>query len=263
MSLEIAIKALWDQRRGFVGWGVGLALATAIYTGFYAVTDPTTYSTMLDTFPQSILDAFGWTDFASPSGYLGATVYGLVIPILVAIFAIAFGTRMIAGDEESGTLELIVTHPVSRVSIVLQRAVAVVAACFGAAAVVFLVVAVLSSPVGLTIPLSYILAASYQLGLFGSVFGLLALAIGGFVGRRGVVIGSCAAIAVLSYFGNTLVPQVEGLAWFENLSIFHFYDGPQALREGLAAGGSLLLILLGVALTAAAAIGFSRRDVGV
>lgn len=262
MSLEIATKALWDQRRGFLGWGIGLALATAIYTGFYAVTDPTTYTDMLDTFPQSILDAFGWTDFASPSGYLGATVYGLVIPILVAIFAIALGTRMVAGDEELGTLELIVTYPVSRVSIVLQRAVAVVAACFGAAAVVFVIVALLSSPVGLTVPISYVLAASYQLGLFGSVFGLLAMAVGGFVGRRGVVIGTCSAVAVLSYFGNTLVPQVEGLAWFENLSLFHFYNGQQALKEGLTVGGSMLLILLGLMFTAAAAFGLSRRDVG-
>lgn len=262
MRLEIATKALWDQRRGLLGWGIGLAIATAIYTSFYAVTDPTTYADMLDTFPQSILDAFGWTDFASPSGYLGATVYGLVIPILVAIFAIALGTRMVAGDEESGTLELIVTYPVSRVSIILGRAVAVVAACFGAAVIVFTIAALLSSPVGLTIPTGYIVAASYQLGLFGSAFGLLAMAVGGFVGRRGVVLGTCSAIAVLSYFGNTLVPQVKGLAWLENLSLFHYYGGRIALKEGLAVGGSMVLIVLGLGFTAAAAFGFNRRDIG-
>src|SRR3954452_23349391 len=72
-------------------------------------------------YPQDVLAAFNYTDLASPAGYLGGAVYGLLVPLLVAVFMIAWGARAVAGDENAGTLELVLAHPVSRVSLALQR----------------------------------------------------------------------------------------------------------------------------------------------
>jgi len=260
--LEITRKALWDQRKNLLGWTIGLAGATFIYTGVYGIFDPTEFDTIMDSLPETMVQAFGWENMASPSGYLGSTVYGLVVPVLTVIFAIAFGTRLLAADEEAGTLELIVTYPVSRISLVLQRALTVAVAGLGVATVVFAVAALLAGPVELEVPLDNLLAASFQLGLLALVFGTLVMAIGGFVGRRGVVMGAAAAVAVVSYFGATIVPQIAGLEWFQNLSVFHFYDGAGVLEDGFVATDALILIGLSVILVALAAVGFNRRDIG-
>ncbi|MFZ0625742.1 MAG: ABC transporter permease subunit [Acidimicrobiia bacterium] len=262
MSPEILTKSLWDQRRAFLGWGIGLGAAAAVYTGFFAVVEPDTFAGMLDTFPPDLLQAFGWTDISSPSGYLGATVYGLVVPILTIVFAIAVGTRYLAGDEEAGTLELTITQPVSRTSVFLQRAAAMAVAGFGAAAVVLVVVLALRAPVGLEIQIGNIAASSLQLALLAVVFGSLALMVGAVRGRRGVVLGVSAAVAVFAYFADTVIPQVEGLAWLENLSFFNYYDGAAVLKDGLDPAKTLVLIASALILVGIGAIAFNRRDIG-
>jgi beta-exotoxin I transport system permease protein len=259
---EIATKSLWDQRRSFLGWGVGLGTAAAVYTGFFAVVEPDTFGGMLDSFPPDLLQAFGWTDISSPSGYLGATVYGLVVPILTIVFTIALGAKYLAGDEEAGTLELTVTHPVTRTSILLQRAVGIAIAGFGASIVVFLVVLALRSPVGLEVPVGNIAAATLQLGLLAVVFGTLALSVGAITGRRGLVLGVSAAVAVFAYFADTVIPQVKSLAWLENLSFFNYYDGAAALRDGMNPTKSLVLVVSALVLTGIGVVAFNRRDIG-
>ena len=126
-----------------------MAGAAGIYTSSYALIEPTSYEEVIDAFPTEILEAMGWDDIATPTGYLGSTVFGLVVPILAVIFAIAVGTRLLAGDEEAGTMELTLTHPVSRTSLVLQRAGAAVLAGLGAGVVVSLAVMGLAGKVRL------------------------------------------------------------------------------------------------------------------
>ncbi len=263
MSLDITTKSLWDGRRSFLGWAIGLAGAAGIYTSSYALIEPTAYEDVIEGFPPELLDAFGWDDIASPAGYLGSTVFGLVVPILTVIFAIAVGTRFLAGDEEAGTLELTLTHPISRASLVLQRAVSAVIVDLGAGAVVALAVLTLTGPVGLDVPASRIIAASLSLGLLGVSFSMLAIALGAWIGRRGVVLGTCSAVAVYSYFAATVLPTVDGFEWLDKSSLFFFYGGQEILESGLAIGNVAVLVAVSAVLLVIAVIGFQRRDVGV
>lgn len=262
MSFEVTRKTLWDARRSMIGWAAGLAGATMVYTASYAIIDPSEYADVISTMPPEIVEAFGWGAIATPSGYLGSTVYGLVVPILVTVFAIAFGTRVLAGDEESHRLELTATMPVSRASLLLQRIAATVVAGLGVASVVFAGVFVLKGAVGLEVPILNVAAASAQLGLLAVFFASLAVAVGAATGRRGVVLGSAAAVAVGAYFADTVIPTLEGLAWVENLSVFHYYDGAAALERGFDAGGIAVLVGLAAVLVGLAVFTFDRRDLG-
>ncbi|MGA7282157.1 MAG: hypothetical protein WBZ40_10300, partial [Acidimicrobiia bacterium] len=144
----------------------------------------------------------------------------------------------------------------------LQRAAAMAVAGFGAAAVVLVVVLALRAPVGLEIQMGNIVASSLQLALLAVVFGSLALMVGAVRGRRGVVLGVSAAVAVFAYFADTVIPQVEGLAWLENLSFFNYYDGAAVLKEGLDPAKTLVLIASALILVGIGAIAFNRRDTG-
>lgn len=262
MSFEITTKTLYDSRRTFLGWAIGLAGATAIYTSVYGIIDVTVYEELLDAFPPAFTEIFGLEDFTSPEGYLGSTVYGLIAPILLAIFAIAIGARYVAGDEEAGTLELTAALPVSRSSLLMQRALAVTVGALGGALVVYLTVWALSIPLRLDVPTGALAAANLQLGLLAVALGTLALAVGATTGRRGVAIGVSATVAVFSYFGNTVVKSVEGLEWIEPLSLWHYYDGPNVLLEGLDPGFSLVLVLVTLVLIGISLFVFDRRDIG-
>jgi beta-exotoxin I transport system permease protein len=94
-------------------------------------------------------------------------------------------------------------------------------------------------------------------------FGAFALALGGAIGRRGPVHAGTAAIAVLTYFANTLAPQAEALAWLQRLSPFHYYSGGEPLRRGLQLGDAAILCAITAVLVAIGAILFDRRDVAV
>jgi ABC-2 type transport system permease protein len=263
MNLDVLTKSLWDTRRSFLGWAIGLAGAAGVYTSSYALIEPTSYEAVIDAFPPEILDAMGWDDIATPTGYLGSTVFGLVVPILTVIFAIAVGARFLAGDEEAGTMELTLTHPVSRASLVLQRAGAALLSGLGAGVVVGLAVMGLAGPVGLDVPASRIIAASLSLGLLAVAFAMLAIALGAWIGRRGVVLGVCSTVAVFAYFASTVLTTVDGFEWLDKTSLFYYYGGQEILETGLSVANLVVLILVSIVLLVAAVIGFQRRDVGV
>lgn len=260
---EVLTKTLWDQRRFLLGWAAGLGAAALMYTASYAMFDVSTLDNLTEYMDVALIEAFGWEDFASPSGYLGSTVFGLVVPVLAMIFAIGAGARFIAGDEEDGILELTVTYPISRTSFVLQRAGALALECLLLATVVFIVVSVMLGPIGLEVSVGNVALACVQLFLLALVMGTFALAVGSVMGRRGMVIGIAAALAAFAFFADNIVQQVEGLEWIKNLSFFHFYGGPSVLSEGLVVGDTIILVASSIVFVAVAAFMFDRRDIGV
>ena len=262
MNVDVLTKSLWDARRSFLGWAIGLAGAAGIYTSSYALIEPMSYEEVIQSFPEELLEAMGWDEIATPTGYLGSTVFGLVVPILTVIFAIAVGTRFLAGDEEAGSMELTLTHPVSRTSLVLQRAGAALLAGLGAGVVVSVAVMGLAGPVGLDVPASRIIAASFSLGLLAVAFAMLAITLGAWVGRRGIVLGVCSAVAVFAYFASTVLTTVDGFEWVDKTSLFFYYGGQEILDNGLSIGNVVVLIVVSAVLLVAAVIGFQRRDVG-
>lgn len=262
MLHDVWTKTLWDQRRGLLGWALGLAGVSLVYGGFYPSVSQPAFAEAMEAFPPALMEAFGWSDVTSAAGYLGSTVFGLLGPVLTIVFATATGARAIAGDEEVSTLELVLTHPIGRVNLVLQRAFALLLAMVMAGAVVLLAMLAIRGPAELGLPVANLTAAAVHLALLGLVFGSLALAIGGVAGRRSLVLAATAALAVVAYLGNTVAVQVDALAWLRAVSPFHYYSGGEPLRNGLQIGDAAVLLATSIILVTIAAAAFNRRDVG-
>lgn len=261
MLRDIWTKTLWDQRRSLLGWAVGLVAVSLIYGGFYPFAATPEYAELIASLPAGLAEAMGWDDIASPHGYLGSTVFGILGPILVIIFAIGFGARAIAGEEENGNLELVIAHPVTRTRVVGQRALALGIALGLAGLVVFAAVVAIRSPIDLDLPVAHLAAAGLQLALLGAVFGTLALLVGAVTGRRGLVVGVSAVVAVVGYLANGLAPQVEAVAWMQKASPFYWFAGTATLRDGLHPLNALLLAGLAGLFLIGAVLAFNRRDV--
>jgi ABC-2 type transport system permease protein len=264
MLRNVFTKTLWDQRRGIVIWAIGIAAVGVAYAAFYPSMQSPEMAQVMEAYPQEFLDAMGFTDLTSPEGYLGGTVYGLLGPALVLIFATVLGARAIAGEEEAGRLDTLLAHPVQRWVVVVQRAAAMVVALVLAGVALLLAMVAISGPAAFaSIGVGNLVAATLQLVLVALLFGSLALAVGALTGRRGLAFGIVALVAIVTYFANTLGPSVDALAWSREVSPFRYYSGGEPLRNGLQVVDSLVLVAGSVVLVALAVIGFRRRDVAV
>lgn len=254
-------KTLWDARRSLLGWVLGVAGLSAMYGSFYRYyTDPR-MAESIKNFPAGLMKAFGVEDLTTPEGYLQSTVYAVVVPLLIVIFSVAAGARAIAGDQETGALELLLAHPVSRPRVVLERFAAITASVTLLGVANWVVLLAISKPASLNIPVDRLAAMAVHLILLGLVFGALALAAGAVVGRRAVVLAVAGTIGVLSYFANTLAPQIKAIAWARWLSPFHYFSAGQPLRHGIVVEHAGVLLAIVAVLVVLAVIGFRRRDV--
>jgi len=264
MLRSVFTKTLWDQRRGIAVWALAVAAVGVLYAAFWPTMNTPELVKFLEAYPKGIMEALGFTDISSPAGYLGATTYGLLGPVLIIIYAAMLGGRAIAGEEEAGRLEVLLAHPVERWQIVTQRAAAMVVALVVAGLALWLAMLVASGPADFTeIGANRLAAATAQLVLVGLVFGSLALLVGAATGRRGIALGVVGALAVLSYLANNLAPSVDAIAWSQNLSPFYYFGGGKPLVNGWQVTDGLILLAASVVFVGLAVVAFRRRDVAV
>lgn len=264
MLRSVFSKTLWDQRRGIAAWSVGLGAVGVMYAVFYPTMNTPGLAEFMRNFPQEIMQAMGFADFTSPAGYLGATTYGLIGPLLLIVFAAALGTRAIAGDEEAGRLDVLLAHPVERWRFLVERAAAMFVALAVAGLALFVVMVAIAGWAQFgSIGAVNLGAASVHMVLLGAFFGTLALAVGALTGRRSWAVGAVALVGVVTYFANTLGPSIEAIAWSSNFSPFHYYSGGQPLLNGLQVGDALVLAVAAGILIVLAALAFRRRDIAV
>ena len=76
--LTILRGVLTDGRRSLVLWAFALAAVCGIYVSFYPAVGDDQLQSMVDALPPDLSAALGYDQLGSASGYLGATVFGLL-----------------------------------------------------------------------------------------------------------------------------------------------------------------------------------------
>ncbi len=254
---------LREQRRSLVLWGVALAAVSAMYTAFYPSMANEDMEALIGGLPEALRVGMGWDAIATGAGYLQSTVYGLLAPALLLVFAISRGAGLLAGEEEAGTLELESTAPVGRRSAFLQRFATLAVGLLALCAVLAVVTLVLAPALAMGISTSNILAATLGLWLFVLAMGAVSFAVGAATGRKGTALGVGSGIAVASYMANAIGPMAEGAGWLQSISAFSWYAGGDPLTNGADAAGFAALAVLTFLALGSGLASFDRRDLGV
>ncbi|MBI4328592.1 MAG: ABC transporter permease subunit [Chloroflexi bacterium] len=267
MLRNVFWKSLRDQRRALAWWGIGLVLLAVTTLLFYpAIRDSQELiQQAMQAFPKELLAIFAGevTDIASPVGFLNTQLFFFMAPLLFLAFAIAFGSGAIAGEEERGTLDLLLANPVARRRVVVEKFAAMVVATIALATTFWAGLTVGSKAVGMEINVVRLAEMTVSLALLGLVFGSLALAFGAARGNSGLSIGVASALGVAFYFANALAPAVEALEPLRNFSPFYYYIGADPLTNGLNLAHAGVLAGLSVLLLIVALVTFERRDLRV
>ena len=256
-------KALWQRRVGMLWWVLGVLALGAFLVGFYpAIRDSQELQEFIADFPPEFLSLFGIDPavYQTGFGYLQAQMYSLVAPIVIVAFCVGVGAAATAGEEEAGTMDLLLANPVRRARVVVDNAAAMTALGVIIALAFIIVLVIGDLVVDLRISIQGIVGVNLGLLLLGLTFGGLALAAGAWRGKRGLASGIAGGAAVLAFFINGFAPLVDSLKGWEKFTPFHWYLVGDPLLNG-PTPSHLLLVLSTLGLMTAAVLLFRIRDI--
>jgi ABC-2 type transport system permease protein len=266
MLANVFSKTLFDMRRGLIWWSVGLVLVNLMIVMIYpAIEDSSEALTeYMNNLPPALLAFFGdMQTMATLEGFLGLELFSFFLPALTLAFGIAYGGSAIGSEEDSGTLDVLLSYPVSRSSVLVQK--------FGAITIFTLLVLV-ASTIGLligvvmvdtSIDAGNLAAAVLNVGLLTLFFGTLTLALTGVGLNRGAASGISAGLAAITFLMNGLAPLADLPDAIRHVTPWYYYDAVEVLLSGFVPINAAVLLLGIVILLVIGLVGFQRRDIAV
>jgi ABC-2 type transport system permease protein len=264
MLHDVLRKTLFDQRRSYPAWCAGVLLVVAMYVALWpSIQRQPSMQDFLDQMPEALRNLFAMSgaDMSTPVGYIQIELLSFMGPLLVLLYAVAAGSSAVAGEEDRGTLDLLLGTPVPRTRIVVDKALAMVVGTFGLCALLGAALVAEGALVDLDLPVGKVAAAMLHLALLGLVFGSLALAVGAGTGRLALSRAVPVLLAVVGYVVNGLGGLVDWLRPLQKLSPFYQYAAHDPLRQGVSWVSVGVATGTVVVLVVVAALAFGRRDV--
>lgn len=219
-----------------------------------------TLASISEKLPASMLALFSNSSFGTPTGWIGAEFLSIVVPIAFIAVAAVIGAGAIAGEDSRGTLALLVSLPISRPRIVLEKAAAIALAVMIVAAACVVGIILGSSWGGLGLSSRNVVAANLHLALLGIFFGCVALAVGA-VTTYSRALGATALIAVAAYLGNWLLGLEPASRDFAAISPWHYAVAGDPLVNGFDPAHLAVLAVLSALAVGAALWLFERREI--
>ena len=258
-------KTLRDLRGQILGWGIGAGLLGWMVIFLYpSFKDQTAALTeMLKAYPATLTGFFGdFTKLSTYPGWLNIELFSYGPPIL-AIFAVVVGTGLVAGEEEKGTLDLLLAHPIRRWQVVTEKFAAFVVATV----LIMVLVAIFflsgSVMIGQTSHLGRITLATMNIVPVTLASGAMALMASVLFRSRRLANMVALVVIIGSYFLESLGKTVEVLDPYRPIALYHYYDSSAALFEGIKWGDVGIMMGLTVLFFAISLFAFQRRDIAV
>ena len=138
MLRDVLRKTLYDQRRSYPAWCLGVVLLVAMYVALWpSLEGQPSMREFLASMPEPLRNLFAMAgaDMSTPVGYIQIELLSFMGPILVLLYAVGVGSSSIAGEEDRRTLDLLLTTPVTRSRVVVDKALAMVLGTLGLAVV--------------------------------------------------------------------------------------------------------------------------------
>jgi len=258
--LKHEIRSRW---RAILSWGLGLTL----YGATYILIFPEQLFEQLKFLKDLSIYQLVGIQLGSFEGYMASIVL-VYIPLLFGIYCIIASTSTLAGEEDNGTLELIVTMPLSRWQILTAKAIALsvvalfitIIASIGNALI--LAVIKINTPINVT-----------PFGLFTGLMSSLPLAlglimIGLFLGavlpNRRLSATAMTVFFIASFFGENIAGMVKSLEQIKYFSLFNYHNATETIfTEGAQLSDTVILLGIAAVFYVLASICFKRRNITV
>ena len=253
------------MRGAMIGWSLGLFGYTLLMAALFPMMMEQMgdeYMAVLESMPAEMLAFFPNIDeFLSPVGFVDTYFFSMMV-VVIPIFTIGQGAKLLVRDEEEGILDIALSYPLSRTKLFWARL---------AAYLDGVVIVLVASYIGWLVPekgarwlltTGELARAYFPLLAIVLVFGLLAFLLSLFLPSFKVASGLTGALLIGNYLLMGISNMREELKTVFKFTPIKYYQGGLAAEElnwewflGLV-GAAVLFMLLAWLL-------FERRDIRV
>ena len=259
------IRYLWVELairiKGALGWGLGL--------GLFSLFMPTLFPQLSSQFAEldlsniSIYQALGVSgDFGTLKGFLSAYMLSTFVP-MICVYAIIAGTATLAGEEDEGTLEMVLSLPLKRWQIVASKLIAIGMGILliGLSVSAGFVLGTRIADVSDQVETRLLWDAGLNLWPIGMVIASFSLFLGAYLPNRRIAWITATIVMLYTFLWNSLGSQVEALDKYRPISPFYYYTN--GLTELVWAKNNLILFTMIAVFSLLAILAFQKRNVTV
>ncbi len=256
------ISALW--------WGVGIGLMALLQVIFVQDMDAVRQiADLLETMPAFLIQGLIGTNdieyLASGEGYLATSFYSIAL-LMYAFYAVTAGMNVSANEEDKGILNLLMSTPITRTQLVIERFLSflILSVFVVIISTLFIWAGLLITP-ALQVESGRIIEGS--LNILPSTWAILAftLFIGALMRRRNLAFTLACIFVVAGYFLDFIGRGASEsiLNQLRVLSYYSYYDGTGVLQYGLNFGNISVLLVFTALFLGLGVFLFKRRDIGL
>jgi ABC-2 type transport system permease protein len=258
------MKELRAHRNGVIGWTLGLGLWGLLATVLF----------------PSIGEQFGGMEFpefyeafgpigaiGELSGFLSLEIFSFAVPIALGIYALVLGTGALAGEEDDGTLELLMALPLPRWKLVLVKALSIAlslaAVAVGLCLSIWVGTQVIRDQIQVAVGAGDLAMVMLQSWLLVAALAMISLFLGAYLPNRRHAAMVAGSVLAASYLLDSLAQITDDLDPFRPLSLNHYYNTRELMTSGLAWQDAAVLVGVAAVFLALALLAFERRNITV
>jgi ABC-2 type transport system permease protein len=262
MLRSIFLKTLRDQTMAIVYWGLGvgsLAIFTQLFYPSLSVNNQ--LDKFMSSLPAGFMAFFGnVTSYGTIEGYM---TYSLLIylPLVLCIYSIAAAIGMVTAEVETGTMEFLLSHPIPRIQILLEKYAALAVAVLAIGLQIGICMAIGGVVIGSDVSAGKWILAGLQTVPITLFFGSIAFGLACAVRGSSTAVGTAATLAVGGFILNGLVPLSDKLAPVKEWTLYYWYSASRPLSAGILPEYTAILLLLSLILAGIGLAAFRERDI--
>ena len=247
-----------------LAWGLGMALLGAYMVMFYdnLMGMQDTIQQMIENYPKELVAFVGGAEgLFSPGGYINSYIFSY-LPLILGVFVILAGSGLLAADEESGVLDLLISHPISRTRFFLGR---MLGFSIALGAILFIMWVGFVAPMGssgLNVPaldMAFPFLSLFALLLLFATLGLLFSLL---LPSRGAAAMASGLVLVVSFFMSLMSRLDESMEAINRFTPYGYYQGGKAIN-GIEWGWFLGLIGVSIVISILSWWLFQKRDIRI
>lgn len=248
--ISLIFRILKDRRRVLLAYILVVLATLEMYIALFPAiqNQAQNLNKMLEAYPKALMEAFGFVStkalFSRLESYMSTEYFSFFWPIMVITLMVSFANHMIVAEVERGTVEFVLSQPISRVKLFFGR--------YLAGVIYFIFFNTVS--IFAMIPLAKIHNINYEIGHFYTVFGVgllfglsvfsLASLFSAIFNERGKAMAFSAAILLVMYVLNIVSTLKENLESLKYFSIFYYFSPTKVFGQNEIVEFSVLVFLV-------------------
>jgi ABC-2 type transport system permease protein len=267
MAWSVFRDTLWHSRLSIFLWGLGLMGMMAVSVQAIPLMSAMDMTELLEAFPPWMRNFLGITDFeilTKPEAMVALGFFGK-LALIVAAYPVVMGLRVTASEESDGMMDVVLSQPVSRSRVLIEKFLAYTVSILIVMAMV--IGGIYLGNIGLTVEYNSFNLVLVTISIIPVMIFLLALTafIGTLVRRY-----RTAMMIVTGYIIASFAFQVVGSAasqeWFsvlKNFFIFNYFGVEHTLKDGLSFWNMAVMLVLAALFLGASLYQWEERDIAV